>query len=349
MSDSSRPVVENGDLGWRLWLAGAGLVVAVVAGLLLEGPLSGLLGVAIVLSAVVAASWWFLIAGVALAGVWAASADNIVVFYTAVVAGPVIVAVLALGVAGGRAARRRVRTQQIASAMAACIVLALAIGALDAIRAPIDKHPANPLVVDWRKGRYEGIALRSTTTRVIERLGRPDRRGENEPSSPIGEDYYDIGGPTSFRSPGDAYSTDTKLRFKRRSFFATNGRIYGWVTTSSRAQTPEGVGVGDSRDLVSKRYPEADCHTANEGSEYVTFPLCEVRACSGRLLAFGGDPIKSVWLVAESRRGWGRCLKPTPTTPRQDSPEHRTPPTAGIQPAGTSRTPSRKLFLTRTT
>jgi hypothetical protein len=40
MSDSSRPVAESGDLGWRLWLAGAGLVVAVVAGLLLEGPLS---------------------------------------------------------------------------------------------------------------------------------------------------------------------------------------------------------------------------------------------------------------------------------------------------------------------
>jgi hypothetical protein len=324
MSDSSPPVAGNGDLGWRLWLAAAGLVVAVVVGVLLDGPLSepllrslayGLLVVAMVLSAVVAASWWFLLAGVALAAVWAASADGIAVLFVAVVAAPVIVAVLALGVAVGRTARRRMRTQQIASAMAACIVFALAIGALDALRAPTDTQPANPLVVDWRHGSYEGIALRSSTTSLIKRLGRPIRRGANEPASPIGEDYYEIGGPTSFSSPGTAYSKDTVLRFKRRSFFATNRRVYGWVTTSGRAQTPEGVGVGDSRDLVSKRYPQADCLTANEGSEYVTFPLCEVRACSGRLLAFGGDPIKSVWLVAQSIRGWGRCLKPTPTTP----------------------------------
>lgn len=204
--------------------------------------------------------------------------------------------------------------------MSSRIGLALVVGAVDAIRAPIDKDPSNPLTVDWHQGRYEAIALRSSTATLIRRLGEPVRRGANERANPIGADYYEIGGPTAFRSPGDAYSKDTVLRYKRRSFFASNRRIYGWVTTDARAQTPEGVGIGDSRDLVTKRYPEADCRTANEGSEYVTFPLCEVRVCTGRLLAFGGDPIKSVWLVAQSQRALERCRRPTPTTPPQDDP-----------------------------
>ena len=329
MSGHSDPVAGSDDLGWRLWLAGSGFVVAVVVAMLLDGPLNepllrtlayGLLAAAIVLSAVVAASWWFLIAGLALVIISAASADGIAVVFVAVAAAPVIFGVLALGVAVGRAARRRGKTPLLASAMAACIGLAVGVGGVDAIRAPIDKDPANPLIVDWHQGRYEGIALRSSTASLIRRLGEPVRRGPNEPASPIGADYYEIGGPTSFGSPGNAYSKTTVLRYKRRSFFASDRRIYGWVTTDARAQTPEGVGIGDSRDLVTKRYPAADCGTANEGTEYVTFPLCEVRVCSGRLLAFGGDPIKSVWLVAESQRALERCRRPTATTPQQDNP-----------------------------
>ena len=100
---------------------------------------------------------------------------------------------------------------------------------------------------------------------------------------------------------------DETLRFRKRAFFTANGRIYGWVTSSERAETPEGVGVGDARQLVKRRFPGALCFTANQGTEYATFPLCEVRVCDGRLLAFGGDPIKSVWLVADSERGWRSC------------------------------------------
>lgn len=329
MSGRADPVADTDGLGWRLCLAGSGFVVAVIVAMLLDGPLSepllrtlayGLLAAAIVLSAVVAASWWFLIAGLALVIIWGASATGIGVVFVAVAGAPVIFGVLALAVVVGRAARRRGKTSPLASAMAACIGLALGVGGVDAIRAPIDKDPTNPLIVDWQDGRYEGIALRSSTASLIRRLGQPVRQGANEPANPIGADYYEIGGPTSFRSPGDAYSKDTVLRYKRRSFFASNRRVYGWVTTDTRAQSPEGVGIGDSRDLVTKRYPEADCRTANEGSEYVTFPLCEVRVCTGRLLAFGGDPIKSVWLVAQSQRALERCRRPTPTTPLQDNP-----------------------------
>ena len=73
------------------------------------------------------------------------------------------------------------------------------------------------------------------------------------------DDYYDIGGPTSFGSPGRGPSEDETLRYDKRAYFATDGRVSGWVITSERAETPEGVGVGDGRDLVERRYPRADC------------------------------------------------------------------------------------------
>lgn len=191
-------------------------------------------------------------------------------------------------------------------------LVALTLGAgFDCALPPADKHPEDPLTVDWREGSYEGVALRSSVAVLIARIGRPERRGSEEPAEPIGEDYYDIGGPTSFGSPGTGPGKNETLRFEGRAFFATGDRISGWVTTSSRAETPEGVGVGDSNEIVEKRYPDAECRTANAGTEYSTFPLCEVRVCKGRRLAFGGDPIKSVWLVAESAEGWGRCMNPT--------------------------------------
>lgn len=68
------------------------------------------------------------------------------------------------------------------------------------------------------------------------------------------------------------------------------------------------------------RYPAADRRTANEGSEYVTFPLCEIRLCTGRLLAFGGDPIKSVWLVAQSQRALTTLPPTRPDHAPQDNP-----------------------------
>ena len=175
------------------------------------------------------------------------------------------------------------------------------------------------MTVDWREGRYDGIALRSSTAALIARLGPPERRGSDEPAEPIGEDYYEIGGPTAFRSPPGGPGDDETLRFEGRTFFTTGDRVSGWLTTSDRAETPEGVGVGDSNELVEERYPAAECRTANEGSEYPDFPVCEVRVCKGRLLAFGGDPIKSVWLVAESAAGWGRCMNPV----RAERPESR--------------------------
>lgn len=143
--------------------------------------------------------------------------------------------------------------------MGGCILVALGAGGLDAIRSPIDKHPNSPLTVDWRKGTYEGGALRSNSRRLITKLGRPNERG-----------------------------------------------------------TPEGT--ASETPAIS---PHADCYTANEGSEYATFALCTIRVCRGRLLAFGGDPIKSIWLLAETNRGWDHAAsRPKQSLPERAPDEH---------------------------
>jgi hypothetical protein len=166
------------------------------------------------------------------------------------------------------------------------------------------------MTVDWRKGMLDGIGLRSTTAAVEKAFGPPGRRGFQNQASPIGEDYYEIGGPTSFGLPFKKRVYPDQLGYTDRTIFTARDRVFAWVTTSERAETAEGVGVGDSGRLVERRYPRADCYLANEGTDYPTFPLCEVKVCDHRTLYFGADPIRSIWLVAENRHGLMKCGNP---------------------------------------
>jgi hypothetical protein len=192
---------------------------------------------------------------------------------------------------------------------ALCIALAIAVTG-----APIPlpncgsagEPEARPLVFDWKRGTYDGVRLGDGRAELRRAVGRPLKQGETQPFEPVGEDFYEIGGLTNFGSP--SLGAITTLRYRHRVFAVDGGRVTAWGTTDDRAQTPEGVGVGDDPALVEQRYPSADCFIQNEGTEYATYPLCRVRVCKGRLLGFGGDPIKSVWLAAETKTGLGRCI-----------------------------------------
>ena len=91
----------------------------------------------------------------------------------------------------------------------------------------------------------------------------------------------------------------------------TVGRLTDFGTTDYGAETPEGVGLGDSGDLVERRYRNANCFTQVTGSHSeAEYPLCVVRVCKGRLLGFAGDPIESIWLAAETKAGLSGCQRP---------------------------------------
>jgi hypothetical protein len=171
-----------------------------------------------------------------------------------------------------------------------------------------DRGSNDVRVLDWERGTYEGVRLGDSAARLIRVIGKPVRRGGDEPVEPIGENFYDIGGLTNYGSPDiGARSGFEAFRYRHRVFNVDGGKVTGWGTTDERAQTPEGVGVGDSRGLVERRYADADCFIQNKGTEYTTYPICKVRVCKGRLLGFGGEPIRSLWLVAETNTGLRTC------------------------------------------
>ena len=317
-------------MGWledphKRWLVGTAGLVGVAAAAAWESsrladPLPDaatllLTVVGMAVAASVVASWWFVLAASAvlvLAALVIADSGFDLVSYL-VFGFPVGVLVLACGTLLGRPARPRVGGRPLlAGTLVLCIVVPAAAAAWDVVRPARDRDPDNPLTVDWRRGTYEGLRLGDRTAKLVAVVGEPEKRGPNERAEPVGEDFYDIGGMTNFTWPDyRSPARDEELRYRRRVFSMSAGRLTSWGTTDDRAETPEGVGVGDSRQIVEERYPKADCYIENEGSEYPTYPFCLVRVCRGRLLGFGGEPIKSVWLAAETKEAVERCVDPT--------------------------------------
>jgi len=191
------------------------------------------------------------------------------------------------------------------------LVVVLAINLAACGQGTIDRQ-RDPLVLDWKRGTYHGVRLGDGTTRLIRILGRPQRRGRDEPGLPIGAEACEIGVLTNHASPdiGRRIVDFEELRYEREVFGITGDRVVDWGTTDQRAQTPEGVGVGDSRERVKRVYPRADCFIQNEGTEYAPYPICAIRVCKGRLLGLGGSPIKSIWLAAETKQSLKHCERP---------------------------------------
>lgn len=160
-----------------------------------------------------------------------------------------------------------------------------------------------PLRVDERAGSYRDIVFGTPTRVVLSRFGFPGG-GHSGSTVPIGVDYYEVGGPTTMVSPlRGTRVPERTLRYHGVAFFTAGRRVYGFVTVEPRAETLAGVRIGDPQSRVKKRYGRAKCETANEGTEYATFPLCTIQVSEGRYLWFGGDPVKSIWLAAQSRAG----------------------------------------------
>jgi hypothetical protein len=185
---------------------------------------------------------------------------------------------------------------------------------------PRDHTPKNQAVLDWRQGTYDEIALRTKKGDVVRRLGSPVRRGRNEALEPVGQEFDQIGGPDTFDEPRpERDGTEEVLRYRDRVVLVDYRGVYGWVTTSPRAQTPEGVGVGDALGLVSKRFPGAECDDG-KGAEHETAAVCDVWLClANRRLVFGGDPIRSVWLLALTAEGLRHCRGGRRVSPRPDN------------------------------
>jgi len=202
-----------------------------------------------------------------------------------------------------------------ASVWVALVVIASLSGCGDDDPAERTGTEGRVLVVDWRAGTYEGVRLGDTRQQLVKALGRPGARGRYGPDVPLGESSEEIGSLTNYQSPdiGRGVAPFETLRYPRRVFNTTGDSVTSWGTTDPRARTLEGVGVGDEREVVKQRYPRADCFIQNEDSEQPEYPICRIRVCKGRTMSLGGDPIKSIYLAAESKVGLAACRQPAST------------------------------------
>jgi hypothetical protein len=145
--------------------------------------------------------------------------------------------------------------------------------------------------VDERRGAFGGVQVGSDTRALLGRFGPPAG------GSPSGDED---GGPSREFSveatPAIVGGSAAPLKFFQYpdgTFYAEGGRVTGFSAKGEDAETLRGVGVGDSLDLVPKRYPGMTCDQSE--TEFESFPYCSGNV-SGYFVWFGEDPIKSITL-----------------------------------------------------
>lgn len=114
---------------------------------------------------------------------------------------------------------------------------------------------------------------------------------------PLGEDFYDAGGPTTV-SPPPRTGPIKAYSYRSVAFQAASERVFALVVTDLRARTRRGAGVGDSLARIRAVYPNVRCFSANEGSEYPRYPACEGRVGRRIWAWFGRDPVRSISLAS---------------------------------------------------
>jgi hypothetical protein len=152
-----------------------------------------------------------------------------------------------------------------------------------------------PVRVDEQRAEYKAIRLGDSRREVQARFGEPAEFDPEAGVTPLGTDWYEIGGPPVISPPSPREGDrDYALRYDRVTFFAIRGRVHGFVTADRGATTLRGVGVGDPLDAVHDSYPAATCETATDAHDVDEYDYCSVRLGTNRYLYFGQDPIGSI-------------------------------------------------------
>ena len=172
---------------------------------------------------------------------------------------------------------------------AALLLLPLAVFTWAAYRhvRPIDHRPAHPLLIQHpalpESPSYRGVHIGDSKRRLLALLGHPDHA---VPGSYVSDAWFDY-----------AYGNDT-IRYATTELTGATKRhdlVTAITVRDARAQTPEGVGIGDSLALVQKRFADASCFVPLHGFD----PGCQTNdtyegASGYAYLWFQGDPIEEI-------------------------------------------------------
>ncbi len=217
-------------------------------------------------------------------------------FFLAVIGVPFEAAVVAAGVGLRKALDRR-------QAMAGKLLGATAMGAALALvgygvyldARVVDESPSAPLLLDEQTGAYRGLQTGASLDRLQSLFGPGTPGDPNRVPSPLEVGPTEVSGPPFL--PADL----TTLRYPDLAVLVQGGRVRGYVTTAEDAETRAGVGVGDSLSVAKQRYAGLACGVKDLGHDqpYPAYPQCFGRLPTGETLSFGGDPIDSLWVIAD--------------------------------------------------
>jgi hypothetical protein len=120
---------------------------------------------------------------------------------------------------------------------------------------------------------------------VVRTLGKPVKWGDFPTPTQASEDAIPPSGP------GEAISLD----YPDLAIDTKAGRVVWIVTTSRRAQTSRGIGVGDSLALARRAYPHLNCasHDASVDEPFGP-PFCYAHMHAGVNIELIGDPILTI-------------------------------------------------------
>ena len=141
---------------------------------------------------------------------------------------------------------------------------------------PIDREPAHPITLSYP--RYRSVALRDRLPKVLSELGQPDRRSEGIDLT-YGRDTFEL--------------TPSSLDFSapRGRYFLVMVRI-----SDPRAETAEGVGIGDNLSLVEARLAKPGVPPIFCSHDSAYKPECTVYFDTSGLksMTFTGNPIERI-------------------------------------------------------
>ena len=186
--------------------------------------------------------------------------------------------------------------------MVLALVVVPAIATLQSRRTVTVERP-RPLPVDERAGHYRGTGLGDGIRRVRARLGRGERvSADDRRRVGVGPDVTTGYGPTD--------QTGEELRYGRDLTLPLDGRerVKYVLIAHRRAQTPAGVGPGDSLSRFREAYPRMRCGEGDDGGgeSPVPFPACQVRIAADRWLYVAGTYDRpgepAVFLVLSPKR-----------------------------------------------
>lgn len=129
-------------------------------------------------------------------------------------------------------------------------------------------------------GSYGKLRLGSSRRDVVAARG---------PGGPRAPELFESG-PTEVSFPSEAVEQQA-LVYKDVMFLLFDGAVAAIYVVRPGAATIRGIALGDSISEVGDAYPGFTCGTANEGTEYLTFPYCEGSVRRGSTIWFGNDPI----------------------------------------------------------